>query len=539
MKRKAVNAIFLVTILVLALTIFIYKLGVIPNGFYVDEAAVAYNAYSILETGRDAFGQSYPILFRLLGSYTPPLYIYISALFVKFFGIGVITFRMISVASALISIIFFYLFTKKLNIFKSNASYLVATFFYAISPWLVFNARLGYEVTLAYLLFNIGVYFLFVAMDVPKYFILSAVFLSLSTYTAHTQRFLAPIFVLLYLLIFQKNIFKKNSFRFLAAALGTTLVIQIPHFMVITTPAFWVKNQRLFEGGGRIAKNIFDQVMTYLSTKNLFYSLEDIDQQHIIPEISVMYKWMVIPFLTGVFILFNKLKERSYKYLGLLFITSLIPAVLSGEFISIQRALPFLLPLSIVIGIGIDKIGNYLKCTLSVVIFLAVTFYSLLMLYRSYLILFPIEQAGAWNYGYSQLSEFIGSNKNEHFLVDNSRNPRNYILLLYYLRYPPHIYQNEVDTKYKTDYYRSLPTENNYKFSNIEVREINWEKDSYIDQIIVGDPLSISSSQANEHFLDKIYEINDPKNNPLLIFYRTNPRKKCLISYVDKLCLRD
>jgi len=67
-------------------------------------------------------------------------------------------------------------------------------FFTLVSPWLVFNARLGYEVTLGYLIFNIGLYFLYLALESPKYFLLAIPVLSLSVYASFAQRYLFPIF---------------------------------------------------------------------------------------------------------------------------------------------------------------------------------------------------------------------------------------------------------------------------------------------------------------------------------------------------------
>jgi len=539
MRKNIQRVIFFVFIVVLAAFIYTYKLAYIPNGVYVDEAVVGYNAYSILTTGRDAFGQAYPVLFRLLESYTPPLYIYTSVLFIKLFGMNIFSLRLISVISVLVSVIFFYLFIKKLDLFKSKNTYLIITLFYAISPWLVFNARLGYEVTLAYLLFNIGIYFLFLALEKPQNYLWASVFLSLATYTAHTQRFLVPIFCFLFLVLFARKIFIKRNVKYLLATVLILLIIQIPHFTVINTPAFWVKNQRLTEPGiQRIFNNISGQTFSYLSTTNLFYKLSDIDLQHTIPGISVMYDWMVVPFLIGFLWMLLRRKENNIRFLLLLFFTSLMPAVLSGEFISIQRALPFLLPLAAVIGIGMDKIISRLSSFLTFLIFTFLFLYSLLMLYRSYFVLFPIERAEGWNYGYSQVSKYLRENPEEQYLIDNNRNPRNYILLLYYLQYPPQNYQNEVDAKYKADYYRSLPPENSYHFSNIEVREIDWKMDSYKNQIIIGDPLSISELQAKDHYLKEIYEVDNPKGDPILIFYKTNPEKKCKTSPNPDFCLR-
>ena len=75
MKNKFKFILIFSAILFIASILYFYKIESLPNGFYVDEATVAYNAYSIEKTGKDIFDQSYPVLFRLLGSYTPPLFI--------------------------------------------------------------------------------------------------------------------------------------------------------------------------------------------------------------------------------------------------------------------------------------------------------------------------------------------------------------------------------------------------------------------------------------------------------------------------------
>ena len=467
---------------------------------------------------------------------TPRPFLYISAIFIKFFGMGISVLRSISVVSALISIIVFYKLLTELKVFKSRYALLVTTFFFAISPWMVFNARLGYEVTLAFTLFNIGVYFLYKAFERPVNFVWASVFFSLATYTAHTQRFLVPIFLFFYFVIFAKAMFTKRNKKHLITALLVTLLIQIPHFTVIKTPAFWVKNQRLLVQPNRIVANIVNQTFSYLSPTNLFYEAGDIDMQHTIPELSVMYNWMVVFYLIGLFVMFMKIKGNERKFFMLLFFSSIIPAVLSGEFLSIQRALPFLLPLMLVIGLGIDYFFNRFNSKLVFVTSTLLLFYSFTLLLRSYFILFPVERANAWNYGYDQVSEYIRLHTDLQFVVDNTQNPRNYILLLYFLNYPPELYQNEVDEMYKVDYYKSLPPEDTYKFGNIEVRAINWESDSYHDQIIVGPPLAISENQAKDHFLERIFEIEGLDKNTIFNFYKTNPDKKCKTTPAHPLC---
>jgi hypothetical protein len=529
MRQKILTAISLVLVLVLSLFIYTYKLNEIPNGFYVDEASVAYNAYSIFTTGKDEFGQSYPILFRLFGSYTPPVFIYLSAILVPFWGMEPYTFRLISALSALVSIVVFILFTKKLELYKLSISYTIATLFYAITPWLVFNARLGYEVTLAYLVFNIGIYFLLCALDKPKNLLWGLPLLSLSIYIAHTQKFLFIVFLFFYFLVFRKQIFTRKNFKILFFSIFATVLLQIPNLTIILTTAFWSKTSILTDKTLiQILENVGSQLMTYYSPKSLFYKLPDIDLQHILPEMSVMYNWMVVPFLIGVYLMIRRVRKNNFKFLALLFLISVFPAALSGYFISIQRALPLLFPLAVVIGLGLDAIAQRISRVIYLgIIFLIIT-YSLVVLGRSYFILFPKEGAVAWHYGYKELAAYITEHGDKHFTFDNSRNARSYIELLYFLRYPPEKYQNQVNSSYRNQYYQAIPAPDNYYFANIEVRKIDWGKDECLDQIIVGDPLAVSELDIKDHNLTQVEEIEDLAGHAIFKLYATHPAKHCL-----------
>ena len=47
------------------------NLGSVPQGFTWDEAALGYNAYSIIKTGRDEFGKFLPLIFKVLATTNP------------------------------------------------------------------------------------------------------------------------------------------------------------------------------------------------------------------------------------------------------------------------------------------------------------------------------------------------------------------------------------------------------------------------------------------------------------------------------------
>lgn len=504
--KKFVNLFLLLGIILFSGFLYFYKLREIPNGVYVDEASVAYNAYSIFLTGKDEYGVSNPIFFRLLGSYSPSLFIYLTSLLLKYFSFDILLFRSLTVFSVLLSVVLFYLLSKKMKLYKLSISYFVITFFYAISPWLVFNAKLGYETTLGFVIFTVGTYFLFLSLKNAKNLSFATFFLSLSTYISHNQRFLAPLMLLGFLIFYKKEIFKKENKIVLLTCLFIGLAIHIPHFFFLGTKAFWVKS-------AQFSLRYLSNILVYLSPKTLFYENPDIDMQHTIPKLSMMFNWMVIPYFIGLYLLVKNISDYRYKYILLYSGVTLIPSVVSSAFISEQKVLPFIIPLFIILGLGIDSILKRTKSSFRIILFALIAFYSFLMLYSSYFVLFPKERVEAWNYGYDQIAQYIKNNPDKNFLIDHTRNPRAYILLLYHLKYDPAKYQKEVDSFYKENYYKAPDPAQSYKFSNIEVRSIDWKIDPKQNCIIIGDPLSISSNQAEEHNLIKVNEFKDLSGN--------------------------
>lgn len=468
----------LIILMLFSACLYLFRLNSLPASVYVDEATVGYNAYSILNNARDEFDQKMPIYFRFFNAYTPGLYVYAILPFVKLFGLSAFSIRFLSALCGLISVYYFY---RTLKIFSSKA--LLPSFFYALLPWTVFNSRLGYEVMFAATLFNVGIYYLL--RDLSRTSFLGLFLISLSTYAAHTQRYLAPLFLLFYFIFFQK--LNKKSFIFL-------FLTQIPNFIMLFTPAFWVKNSNFS------LNTFFVQFITLLSPKTLFFSLPDIDLQHQIPSTSVFFWWLIIPFFIGLSKL-SKLSTIHRRFLLLWIIISIIPGCFSGEFISIQRALPLLTPLMILISLALPK-----SLPLNLLLFL----YSSFLLVRSYFFFFPRDLALAWNYGYQQFTQFALEHPSQNFLVDNTRNPRNYILPLFYSQRLHHFPLN--------NYFSAPHTEDIYHYDNLTFKKINWEEVSDYD-FLVADPLSVSTQQATDHHLRKIITIFTPNQQSALDIY--------------------
>ena len=101
---------YLLSVVLLALGLRLYRLDVNPPGLYSDEAAYIYNAFSLLETAKDEYGKFLPLAFQSFGDYKAPLYIYLAVPFVKILGLQPISIRLLSTIMGISStLLVFYL----------------------------------------------------------------------------------------------------------------------------------------------------------------------------------------------------------------------------------------------------------------------------------------------------------------------------------------------------------------------------------------------------------------------------------------------
>src|SRR3990167_10550251 len=73
-------------ILFLGTSLRFYRITTVPPSLSHDETAIAYNAYSILKTGKDEYGAPFPLLFRSFDDYKLPGMVYASIPAVAAFG---------------------------------------------------------------------------------------------------------------------------------------------------------------------------------------------------------------------------------------------------------------------------------------------------------------------------------------------------------------------------------------------------------------------------------------------------------------------
>src|SRR3990167_5309606 len=180
------NKILLIVILISFVSFFLntFKKDLSPPCFTADEAAFAYNSYSILNTGKDEYGNFMPLRLKSFNDNKLPLYSYLSMPFIKFMGLSETSSRALNDLVALLIPVSVFFLAKEL--FKKNSIALISAFLTASSLGLHIIGRQTHEAYLAVLFITISS--LFFVRSLKKINILNLLFfiipliLSLFTY---------------------------------------------------------------------------------------------------------------------------------------------------------------------------------------------------------------------------------------------------------------------------------------------------------------------------------------------------------------------
>lgn len=209
---------FLVFLSILGAAIRFWKLESFPISPNWDEVSHGFNAYSILMTGKDEWGKSFPLIFRAFGDYKLPLYIYLSVIPVWLFGLSAFTVRFISALAGSLAIPGIYFLANilfpnfSLNFAKVKINLgLLSAFILALLPWHFFISRPALEANLSLTLIIFGFYFLikfFHSVPRTNYLALttSVILLGFSLHTYNTARIFVPLLVVSSFLIYRPKL---------------------------------------------------------------------------------------------------------------------------------------------------------------------------------------------------------------------------------------------------------------------------------------------------------------------------------------------
>ena len=432
------NKIILILIIAVAFVLRFYRLGDVPLGFHQDEISQAYNSFSILKTGQDRYGEFLPILFRSFGSYQPPIYTYITPIFIAIFGNTIFAARATSALFGVLTVILTYLIINILvnEKYKQRLA-LLSAFVVAISPWAIHFSRRVVEGNLGLFFFLLSFYFFIKSLKDIKFLIPASIILGISTHAYYSERLIAVIFLPFFLFYFRSLFVKRKKMVIGSLFLfGLTL---LPHVITVFSGAFAARLDQVGTAGeGKLFFVEFvKHFLNYLSPRYLFSDAGS-GLARVSPDLGVFFNWMVVPFLIGFYFLTKYVNNEYLKFLGIFLIICLIPVSMTGDIFYPLRALEYFWLLSVIIAIGIYQIGVYLKNKfIKWSVFYGLVALSLGFFYMSYFILFQHETTESAGNTYLTLSNKLKEYKDYKVVLDSTRDPATGLRIAYFRSYDP------------------------------------------------------------------------------------------------------
>ncbi|MDX1373149.1 MAG: glycosyltransferase family 39 protein, partial [Nitrososphaeraceae archaeon] len=233
-----VKKFILILVFGLAFILRFYLLGANPPSLDWDEASLGYNAYSILETGKDEYGTYLPLSIRSFNDHKPPLYTYLTIPAVYLFDPTEFSTRLVSAIAGFAAVIGVYFLINELTKGKNKKLSLIAAFLFAISPWHIQFSRIAFEANLALTMFIYGTYFFLTGLNKRFMILVSMLFYALSMYAYHSERLVVPIFITGLVVIFRQYIWKNKKYFALSLLLFVILIIPIIKNQLDTSSRF-------------------------------------------------------------------------------------------------------------------------------------------------------------------------------------------------------------------------------------------------------------------------------------------------------------
>ncbi len=529
--------IILTLIICFGLWLRVVDINKVPPGVYLDEATIAYNAYSIGFFGKDQFGMSWPVYFRSMVEYKTPLYVYLTVLPVKLLGMTPIAIRIVSIISGILIIWMTYLLMQ--HLFNNYKFSLLSALFVSIVPWAILNSRSALEPNLALAIYLLSLYLFHKGLRNKLLLPVAFILLALTNYAYNAYRFFSLAQVILLFIFHYKSLLKIKKIFFISILLF--IIILIPQLLLLTSAGGTHRYQLLsytsekyFQAnGGDFQKVPFGQALfivhtflkkyvDYLSPKSIFFDADPIAVRGI-PELAAFYPWMVIPFFIALVFFSKKHKNNLCLFLGFSGLISIIPAGLTTDNLYEIRVLPYLWVITLIVAFGLLMILQKISQPTAKGLLLGfVISISLVNLYINYFHILreeeKVEQSGTLN----ELFDFTYRNIDKQFIVDLSE-PLAYGVALYEYKLDPRISAQMEGLNLK-NYYNEIILKKEHQFKNLSFRRIDWVIDTkQTNFLLVGDERTISDNLVLENKLKLIMKFSSSLDPRFITIYQTNP----------------
>ncbi len=464
------NIIIFVLILLLAFFLRIYNLNSLPPSLNWDEVSLGYNAYSILETGRDEWGIFLPLSFRAYGEYKLPVYVYLDVPFVKIFGLNEWGVRFPSVLAGVGFIILVFLILKELT--KKWDVSLWGMLVASILPWVLNLSRIAVEANLALFLTTAAFYFFVKGLNANKFLILSFLIWGLTIFTYNSSRIFTPLFLTILTLVFWKDLIKNKKIFIFASAIfviffSVALIKGLSEDSIVRFQWTSILNQvgtneiNKLRGESFLPSNLSRLVynkatywvsnastnyLNHFSPRFLFINGGSNYQYNPIGEGLILV--VLAPFLLfGLIATLRKRNKWGTIFLIWLFLAP-IPSSITRDSPHTLRSLMMITPLIFFISMGISVCFNLIKkwqklAAVTLVLILGINFY---FFWQNYSENYIKNYSWAFQYGYKETVQFIKDHYSEYdqiIITKKQGEPHEFVL--FYFAWSPSKYQEDTN----------------------------------------------------------------------------------------------
>jgi hypothetical protein len=215
-----------------------------------------------------------------------------------------------------------------------------------------------------------------------------------------------------------------------------------------------------------------------------------------------------------------KLDSREKKFILFWFLISPLAAAITFQAPHALRAQNMVIPLTIITAAGIAMAFRFiknLKLKLLLPIFstilVAIGLYSVAHYLHQYYVHYPKELPFAWQYGFDQIAAYTKENYDKYDrIVISDRYDQPYILMAFYLKYPPEILQKELVMTPRDKFGFSTVR----KLGKYEFRKIEYDN---VDKKLPNTLIIAADESVNDKAV--IFTINDPAGHPMFKFLST------------------
>lgn len=542
MLRKSTN-ILLGIVLLLGFVLRIYQLDKTPPGLYWDEMDLGYQAYSILKTGKDYFGNTPSFVVQSFADFRAPVLVYLIIPFVAVFDLTAYAVRL--PAAIFGTFIVFLIFILVKILFKNSKAALLAAALVAFSPWNIQYSRVGFEATIMLAFFLGGAISFLKGLTNPKWFLLSAVLFSVSLFTYNTAKLFVPIFICLLALIYirKKNINKALiislaifAMSFILSLYGTIFLgggQRFSQISIFSDTSIGSKTNILRHESGvaysghkevgqelRLMDKFVYNKFTFLldtishnylqvfSTGFLFIT-GDPNLRHSTGRAGAFFRIEFITIILGLFFLLYTFKKGEKSNLLLLswILLAPIPSIITQDGSTHATRLFFLFPaLSIVSALGLvfilkklPKVPNLIFISLFTIVWV----YSLIFYLNHYFGTYNLESAKAFQNGFSQAVQIGLTHKNSYdYVIIDDRRDSALMNYLFQTGYDPALFQSQISDMSFNLY--QFPGDKIDNFIMLKPGVKGWKSVFKENRINNDYLLIVSSEQFQEDTVDKV-----------------------------------